>query len=618
MLLICFPILVLMLACLGVGSALLYPARRYFSELPPWVVGVIAYFLGQGILASWFLLLAAGNTFTSPIVITTVSIGAFLALPLLWQSARVWRVYPRHLRDSWRDLPIEWRTLAGGVVLLIGFGFTSLGGWVQGDAIAFYLVVSKLVCETGGIEPVPSYESFSTVGLLAEVLIAGLMCLGTPELSTRIFSWFNFLPMSVAFYGLAAQCGLGIRGRILTLTVVATSSAVLVLWGTGKTDLFAVGPAIASTILALASWNERHKLLSITLSGMLCGFAVIFKLSYAVPLVPAVALIVSWPILFQTWEDIRRAPRQAFLHLVSCGALSGAVFVCGFLFAVAPHILKNIYVNGSAFGSFSLDSAWFASKTVRRLILTYPFALTYGNYWAQFGNLSPLVLAFLPLLLVSRQPTRWVNSKVAAVGVASCAGMFCWLVAMPSIFMPRYFLATVIMLSIPAAAAAESFSLRNRWLGVLVVAAALVSTALAPINANASFPTFQPGNVLQHLLDPDEPSSVGPLMARYADMHKAVNQRAGVNDRVYLWTHYRYWLRSDLLRKANTDDENKVGRSVDVFWDLIRKKGFSFVMIDGVFLPAGKDAIEKVPADLGLKELYNDGELAAYEVVRSQ
>ena len=230
-------------------------------------------------LASLFLCLALTGRLGFVGVTASLAVGSVGFIIYLWRNSAFLCAQGAGVRRLGSAIPLLWKlvTLAAAVVTLLGV--TTLGGSISGDAIAYYMVVPKVVAYSGKLIPLPGYES-SLLACPQRCCWPPLTCLGMPNLTPRIFSWFNFLPMVMLLSGLAGQCGLAVRGRILAVVIPLTSSAVLLLWGSGKTDLFAVGPALCAAVLALASWEERGRKDAVVLSGLFGGFAIVFKLSY--------------------------------------------------------------------------------------------------------------------------------------------------------------------------------------------------------------------------------------------------------------------------------------------------------------------------------------------------
>lgn len=609
---IVFPILLLALASLGMGGIILIVFRQSLPLLPFWLQASFAYFLGQGVLAATFLLLALAKMFTPGAILTLLIPGALVGLYFLWVTGSRWREYIGDNIGNWAKVPLGWKILSILSALFFASGFTTLGGWLEGDSIAFYFAVSKVTAFTHQLSILPGYESFMNVGLLAEMLIASLMSLGMPNISPRIFSWVNQMPTLALFYGLARHCGLGWRGGLLAAMVPLTSSAVILLWGNTKTDLYAVGPSVACCLIALTSWDRRFRVGCILLSGVLCGFAVQFKLSYLLPLMPTVILLINWNNLFAAARALRDKVWGEIGRLFRIGLKENLLFTVGFACAFLPHVLKNLYLLNAILGSNPLNASWYAPETVTRLLLSYPFALTYGRYWAQLGDLSPLVLAFIPLLICLPRPLAWSESKLGALAVASFVGLCLWMILMPSIFMPRYFLGTLLILGIPAAAGAECFSRRSAMASITVFLAAAITLTVTPAHVTSWSKAFNLSNTLSYLKDPENELIVSSPLESYCMAHKAINYRAVPNDRILMLTYYRFWLRPDLIQRASSQQELVyIWKLGGYSWDRFKDLGFRFILVDSNLFPAAKDFIASKPDDIHLNKLYEGGALIA-------
>jgi hypothetical protein len=610
------------LACAGIGGAVLLPARDRLLHLPAWFEFALAYFLGQALLASAFLCFALIGRLRFVEVAVSLTMGLIGLVGYLRRTSPFSCARNAGLRWPGTTIPLPWKlvTVAAAAVTLLGF--TTIGGSVSGDAMAYYMVVPKLVAYSGQLSVLPGYESFS-VGLPAEMLLAALTCLGMPNVTPRIFSWFNFLPMIVLFVGLAGQCGLAIRGKILAVVIPLTSSAVLVLWGSGKTDLFAVGPALCAVVFALASWEQSGKKIAVALSGLFAGFAVLFKLSYLLPLVLALTVIIVWRDLFHFWQRRRDNMRTPALILVWSNSGAALSFSLAFVCGVAPFVIQSLVLYGSIAGPKLETTAWFSPQTTLRLVLTYPLALTYGRYWAQFGTLSPLVIGLLPFLIYLPKLREWGTSQLAALSMGAAIGLVAWIALLPSVFMPRYFLINLLMLGIPAAAAGETFSLRGRWRSNIVAAASLAALAAIPAQVDVQeSPSFGITSTARVLSDPADDLLVAGELASYARAHHAINALAAPSDRIFLLTYYRYWLRPDLLMRVNTNAElrpfalaKQPSESLcQDFWTTFRAGGYRFILLDARLIPIGKYLLDHTPPEVKVRIIFSEGTLTAYEI----
>jgi hypothetical protein len=612
------PILLLCAACVGYGALVLIALRRNTEQLPLWLRAVVAYFLGQGLLAVAFTFAAIWGRFATNLILAFLAVGAAICVYATW---RIWKNFAFAVGPAirlWWATVWYWKIIDALTIVLFLYGVTAIGAPVTGDAVAFYLPIAKVAAYTGQLAPLRGYESLSGWGLTAEMLISSLMTLGVPGVAARIYSWVNYAPTLVALYAVARMCALSRREAFLSVVMAVTSSAAIVLWGSGKTDLFAVGPALIATVFALASWKDYSRKAAIVIAGVFCGFASIAKFSYIPVLVPSLLLLVVWQDVLSTgsllqirnWSAIRSPSTQI--------ASATLIFLFGFTLGFFPLIAQNIILLHKAFGPNPGSSAWFQTATTLRLLLSYPIALTYGRYWAQFGTLSPLILAFLPLLLLMQRKVFWRESALAALTISTSVGLLCWLLLMPSIFMPRYILATLLLFSVPAAAAAMNVSRRSRILrGVVVVAIAFV-ILITPLHVSTRQRVFDPVLTLRYLKDPREEI----LFAgdSYFLAHTAINERAATGDRVLLLTYYRLWLRSDLL--VAVSDQNELGKATmdpnpDKFWEYFNRTKFRFILLDANIFPAMERAVTSPPDGVAVCNIADLGRIKAFEVGRA-
>ena len=79
------------------------------------------------------------------------------------------------------------------------------------------------------------------------------------------------------------------------------------------------------------------------------------------------------------------------------------------------------------------------------------------------GNISPLFLGFLPLLIIYWR-SRWVKISIVA-GIAGVAGLICWLLLYPLILFTRWLLLPLALFTVPlgAASAANVETQRSMW-----------------------------------------------------------------------------------------------------------------------------------------------------------
>lgn len=611
-----FLLLVYSAACLGGGTlALRILAYRSDTAVKQSAGTMLAtaFALGQGLLASLWLLLALVGWFLRPVVIGVVVILALSGAILAWDWIRG---FTRQVVLIWRELRSDtwgWQSLAGLTMLLCLAWITSIGRPLDGDASAFYMVLPKVVAASHRLVPLPGLEGFTNLGLQGEMHYAALMALQSPD-AARMFAWPTILAGAVILLALGRRVGLGRRGQWIALAGLFTSSAVIYLSGDGKVDLFAVPFGLAAYYWVLQVRNGPRRL-ALWLTGLFSGFAIVAKLSYLPVMAPGIVLLLVW----QYWEDIRD-PIKRKQTLVTVTTAGLQIFV-GLLLALTPHLIQNgiLYHNPfSPFGSNTMgwaEQLWFGPETTRRIVLTYPLALTFGMYWAQYGDISPLVLAFLPLGLLLPRPRSFLASPLVAVTLAALVGLVVYAVFFPSVLAPRYFLVVLLLLILFPARAAEFVSQndsRPRWLAAGVMGVTDITLIVTGLYFLGN--VFYPFNMYQYLTGNLSECARGQTI--YCDAMTAINGAAKPGDRVYLMSFYRYWLRPDLIQCVLTSSGVPLG--ADERWAYLYAQNVSFLLADKATHSAEIDALDlsNPPGWLELKLLYSngDGTLMAYQI----
>ena len=616
---ITYPIALLSAACIGYGALAMTLFCGGFAKLPIAFRVTAAYFLGQGLLAGLFVGLALCGVFTFPVVLGVMVPGVIFCVASLFLYRHEMRSTCAAAWQAWLLAPASWRLITFLAAGLYIYGLATMGRLLEGDATAFYLAAAKLIAYTGQIGTVPGYESFSWVIMTGELLYASLMLLGSPGTGARLYEWINFLPVLVSLYWVARICNLSARAALLSAVMALTSSAAIGLWAGGKTDTFAAGPALIGVWLALASWKSDRRWNYIAMSGLFCGFAIVAKLSYLVTLVPGVMLLIHWHDTGGALEGIRvRAWKTVLEH--ARPIVFTSLWFFGFLaLGLAPFVIKNLMIFHAPLGDGAVglvSSKWFSTRTEVRLILSYPLALTYGRYWAQLGTLSPLILAFIPLFFLMPRNERRLSSPLMAVTISTAVALAIWMGLMPSVFMPRYILATLLLFGIPAAAGAVFVSRERTLLAGVVVLATAIVIVLTPSQVNSRSPIFYPGRVLDYFVTGNEQKL---FVDPYATASSEVNKVAHPNDRVLLLVYPRLWLRGDLL--AATSTQGEAGEVTELlkmrserFWAYLQEKKFKFFIVDTPQLENVAAVTKVKPAGLVLCEIRRYDDVAAFQI----
>ncbi len=604
------------MACFGTGILVLQLVTAGVNRIERISAGTVlatGFILGQGILASLWLFLALAGWFS----IQVVGILCFVfAVAGVYFGRNLFSDFKNQIVSIWRELREEtwgWQFVAGLTVTLCLLWATSLGRPLAGDGSAFYFALGKLIAFSHRLIPLPGYEMFMNVGLLGELHFAALMVLHSPE-AAKLFSWPTIVMAGIMLVSLGRATGMGRRGQWLTLSMLFSSSAVVWLSGDGKVDLFAAALGLAAFYWAVQIRFARTKWI-LFLTGLFSGFSIVAKLSYAPVIVPTIALLVLWG--YATELKTKDQWQSALRSLIG----SGAILLIGVLLAFLPHFVKNslLFHNPiSPFGSGNsgwYSQVWYGPEVTRHILLTYPLALTYGSFWAQYGNLSPLLLAFLPLMFYLPRPRPFFSSILVCLTLIAVVGIVAWTLYSPSVFSPRYILAVLLLLILLPARSAEYASMSDQK-PRLLAAGVLFSTIVTLISTGLYLVdyVFLPGDSVQHL------TGAADECGRDGDVCRAIdkiNQTAEAGSRVYLASFQHYWFRGDLLQCLSAAQDGFLeDLESEQLWLKLYEKGFDFLLIDSsthVYMFERLD-LENLPAWVKLKPVYEKAPFFVYEL----
>ncbi|HEY70220.1 MAG TPA: hypothetical protein G4O08_06520, partial [Anaerolineae bacterium] len=439
-----------------------------------------AFLLGQGLMAAFWQLLALVGWFSLLVIIAVLAIsflaGIRFALPIV---AAVGRQVRTAIRDYRRE-SAPWLVIYALTVLLILMtGITTINPpQPRGDSLAFYMALPKVMASSQRLLPLPGYEAFTQIGLQGEFHFAALFSL-SGGVASKMFTW----PMSLAAAGMLAvvgrKAGLGRRGRWMALAALFTSTAFTsVIWN-GKVDLFSTAMGLTAFAWSLELGKDSNDEV-VRIAGLAAGLAIAAKITYLIPLIPGLLLILLWRL---------RASRnqEPLLGRAFLSTAWKTTFWLGFwtVLAFLPNVIKNTMLFSQPLAPlFNAEQttrwmqAWFSPGTTGKILLTYPLSLVYGKFWGQGGQISPLLLAFLPLAFLLPKPEAWKKNKLLQATSAGLLGVVLWHVYSPSAFAPRNTMASLLLLLLPGVRGAEYCldlkEVRSRILNAMIWASVLV------------------------------------------------------------------------------------------------------------------------------------------------
>jgi hypothetical protein len=634
-----FQTLQVFLYSLAVFSLGVLVLKSFFADLadrefplPPLAVGASCFILGLGLLSAVWLGLSLAGWF-SPKLVTALSFLCFFAGgKTTYRVARKALSQAREILRSIYRLPVIWRILALlALIMLVMLGMTSLAGPVVigSDASAFYMVLPKVTAAAHKLIATTDYVAkHSTFGFVGEMHYAALMSLGAATAS-KGFSFVTGLALTIMLTALASLAGVGLRGKLIILLVLLSSTAFTSYICDGKVDVFSTAFGVLATYWVMQSGKVLDDKKVLTIAGLALGWSIYAKLSFLVCLAPPLALLVGWR-QYQALEPNsldRTFIKRTFGILLRMG-----------LFALLPVLLlmlKNLILHGEPFAPvFWFSKSWgewfavrrYTSGDVVKMLLSYPLVLVAGKYHAQGGTLSPLVLILAPLILLVPRPVNLRKSPLFQISMAALAGLVIWIIAFPSGIGVRFILPILLLFSLPVARGCEYVLTREakpRWLSAVV----WLVLFLLPVFLLYEGYKYYRGPLhfwsklknqsylgRQHLEGP-HPVHVALQM---------VNRLAQPGDRVFIGMVYRYWLDPKLLQcLLNRDEwrsflEQKTHRAA---WAYLYDHGIKFVVMDTLTHTQSIDILglhggmaKNAPHWLEVKRIYHHTRWSVYEM----
>ncbi|MBK7422042.1 MAG: hypothetical protein IPJ48_02495 [Propionivibrio sp.] len=350
------------------------------------------------------------------------------------------------------------------------------------------------------------------------------------------------------------------------------------------------------------------------MTGLFTGFSLVAKLSYIVAFLPGVFILLFWKEM-QNISKAQHSNEQRLALLRQC-TVAGLLFSAAATIAFVPQLAKNWILYGDAFKTLGIGFQWFSPEIIRRIVLTYPLVLTYGSYWGQFGTMSPLLLAFFPLILLAPRLKAPRNGVVTALAVAAMAGLLFWVILFPAIPMPRYFLATLILLFVPAAWSAEKFSLWGRmsahviWAGTLLMLVVFYRMWWGEV--------FPLRDAYRNVISEQKEGVPREGEVDSYAVHQTLNQIAEPGARVYTLTYFKFFLRPDLIQSATQSSEVTSAfdtRYPENFWRLIHTHGFTYILAEDDYNVVAVDLIMKTkPEWVTVEQVARQGAWGAYRI----
>ena len=237
--------------------------------------------------------------------------------------------------------------------------------------------------------------------------------------------------------------------------------------------------------------------------------------------------------------------------------------------------------------------------------------LVFGRYPMQGGGLSFLFLAFLPFLIWLSRPLSWRDSRVTALSIAALSGIIAWMVLRPSVIAPRYILVPLLLLTPILTIAVERVLTKNNLNQVLRIGT--TTTVFLAITASFWHLLPIPGAIFS---DRNLQQNTCLLASSECNSFYKLSKIAQPGDRIFVGSHYPYWLTPSQLQCRNTLDEFREANKHPKLLSWLKSRGFSYAIVD-------PSLTKKIASDLNLlstsdtrevKEIQKGFSLKSYQI----
>lgn len=562
---------------------------KYNPDLPG------AFLIGLGSFT--FVLLCIGflHLFSFIILISIIYLIILLGIRKLYQNFSKNTIY-----NYFKISPIF--KIIFGILLLIT-GIRALIFQPLGDSAAYYMVLPKLIAASHQIMLMPGYESFGQLSFFNELHYAALISLGGVY-AAKFFIWIVFLVAIMILFQIGNKIKTGLYGKYIILAILITSFAFTDLIFTATVDWFAAAFGLAACYQAL-KFSEKEEILPLILAGFFSGLAVIGKISYAYTFLPGILVLLYWHYLSKislSWNIIKEHIRSVIK--------TGIIFCCGGFIPVSANMIKNYLLFNQPFIPFiltgyetGLSQIWYTAENALWIIITYPFALVFGTYPMQGGTISPLFLAFLPLVFLLPASIRQTNFNKIAICSLICIIMS--IVVTPYIFAPRYLMVPLLLSIVIVATATGYFISQHSLLSALIILFTIIVLAITLFSSLTSI-----SSTVEH----GECAVIGPI----CNASHIINKQASNDNRICLLGYYSYWLKDNLIVNLSSRQERDyvqfISKSPDERAEYLYNRNFTYIFSDGSFKNVSQDFTTQHSQNITTTKIFEEQNVIVFKI----
>jgi len=527
------------------------------------------FLIGHAIFSSIFLLFSGLYKIVPAHTILLLSVGLLVGV----------RSALKRFLQAGRDAISSWREEERSriekifVYLCAGIIFLSLlysTARISYDSTAVYFSDAKLTAYTQQLNFF-TYDSF-VASLFQSAIQYTVMIQLFGDQSARMVSWIFGIVFLVFTLALGQKLGLPKRAQPILLVLLLTTTAFLDLAGDGKVDIMSSAPAIATVYWMVVEGQDRNPSKSVQLvTGILIGFAIVAR-PFNAFLLGIILILFYLQRLYIGFgfKPLSYAALASSIFWMSIGVLGFGIyhlFVNWIILGDPLAFLTNFAKVDPTKGPWDYDPD---KILLTRLLI--PFVATFYNSPQTLGNISPLLVAFLPALLIRDIRSRAKLTKdLYVLSAITIITIILWIFMFFTVYEIRYILFIWALLFIPSALLINTVLDHADVIFNNLVSALMISLLLFFLvrTIYISLDTYSPVDKMGN------PQCFCNYLGR-------INNAAKSGERVLTLSAFRYYLRSDLFACSTGPDEyvklrNEASASSEAFWQEVYKQGYKYI-----------------------------------------
>lgn len=387
------------IGCISLGSTItskLWLTRNL--SITAWFCNLITAFLVGEIIYS-FILFGLGiaekmSPLANNILLVSAAFAGTFNIKKIFLSFQGRNKAESNTKKSKGDSVILWMSIA---IILSALLFASAR--LSYDSVAVYFSNAKLAASTHQIQSFVD-DAFFVSSFHTSILYSAIIQLFGDQ-AARLFSWVNGVFIIIICMGLAEKNTVTNTGKIVALALFTTSTAFMDLFGDGKIELASTLP-ILTAIYWLISANHTKRTQDYLFVGIFSGFAMIAR--------PYNIILLSGfiGIYYITCKESLTSRVKSLLWI------AGPITIL-----LVAHLILNWIILGDPLAPINNalkvnTNIWqwsFDPEQIWVIRAFYPLVVTFINTAQSLGNISPLIILFLPTLLLKENRLNTSFSK---------------------------------------------------------------------------------------------------------------------------------------------------------------------------------------------------------------